>query len=68
MEARKSDACVYGTAKASEVSCESVEKELEELGSSFAETLLGTAYCEGAELMVLESGKTSVTTAISCAV
>jgi hypothetical protein len=53
--------------KAREVSCERVEKELEELGSSSAETLLGTAFCEGAELMVLDSGKTSVTRANSCA-
>jgi hypothetical protein len=52
--------------KASEVSCERVEKELEELGRSSAETLLGTACCEGAELMVLDSGNTSVTRASSC--
>jgi hypothetical protein len=52
---------------ASEVSCERVEKELDELGSSSAETLLGRAYCEGAELMMLDSGKTRVTRAISCA-
>jgi hypothetical protein len=49
------------------VSCESVEKELDELGMSSAETLLGTACCEGAELMMLVSGKTRVTSANSCA-
>lgn len=51
--------------KAREVSCKKVEKELEELGRSSTETLLGTAFCEGAELMELDSGKTSVTRASS---
>jgi hypothetical protein len=59
---------VYGIENASEVSCEKVEKELEELGRSLAETLLGTDCCEGAELMVLDSGKTRVTRASSWAV
>jgi hypothetical protein len=68
MDKRKSGASLYGMENASEVSCESVEKELEELGRSSAETLMGTAFCEGAELMVLDSGKTRVTRAISCAV
>jgi hypothetical protein len=65
---RKSAASVYGMEKASEVSWEKVEKELEELGRSSAETLLGTDCCEGAELRVLDSGKTRVTRASSCAV
>jgi hypothetical protein len=64
---RKSAASAYGIEYARFVSCERVEKELEEVGRSSAETLLGTACCEGAELMVLVSGKTSVTKAISCA-
>ena len=41
-----------------------VEKELEELGSSSAETLLGMACVDGAELSVLDSGNTRVTRAI----
>jgi hypothetical protein len=53
---------------ASDVSWEKVEKELDELGRSSAETLLGTDCCEGAELMVLDSGKTRVTRASSWAV
>ena len=65
---RKSAASVYGMENASEVSWEKVEKELDELGRSSAETLLGTDCCEGAELMMLDSGKTRVTRASSWAV
>jgi hypothetical protein len=64
---RKSAASAYAMENARFVSCERVEKELEEVGRSSAETLLGTACCEGAELMVLVSGKTRVTRASSCA-
>lgn len=64
---RKSGTLVYGTEKAREVSCEMVKKELEELGRSVAEMLLGILLSEGAELIELESGKTRVTRAISCA-
>jgi hypothetical protein len=42
-----------------------VEKELEELGRSSAETFLGTACCDGAELTALDSGNTSVIRASS---
>ena len=62
---RKSEAAVYGIAKAKDVSCEIVEKELEELGRRMAEMLLGTLFCEGAELMELDSENTRVTRAVS---
>jgi len=65
MATRKSAASAYGTEYTSEVSCEMVEKELEELGSSLADRLDGTAFCGGAELTALESGNTSVTRANS---
>lgn len=65
---RKSGASAYGTEKASEVSCDMVENELDELGRSEADTLLGTAFCDGALLMALDSGNTRVTRASSCAV
>jgi hypothetical protein len=42
-----------------------VEKELEELGRRTAEMLLGTLFCEGAELMELDSGNTRVIRAVS---
>jgi hypothetical protein len=62
---RKSEAPVYGIAKARDVSCEMVEKELEELGRRTAERLLGTLSCEGAELMEFDSGNTRVIRAVS---
>jgi hypothetical protein len=65
---RKSPASTNGMEKASDVSCDSVEKELEELGRSSAEALLGKASREGAELIVLDSGNTRVTKASCCAV
>jgi hypothetical protein len=46
--------------KASELSEEMVEKELDELGSRLADTLLGSALLDGALLGVLDSGKTRV--------
>jgi hypothetical protein len=65
---RKSPAWANGMEKASDVSCDSVEKELEELGRSSAEALLGRACREGAELIVLDSGNTRVTRTSCCAV
>jgi hypothetical protein len=50
------------------VSCEKVAKVLCELGRSSAEILRVTDCCEGAELTVLDSGKTRVIRASSCAV
>jgi hypothetical protein len=49
--------------KASEVSGEMVENEFEELGRSLADTLFGMPC--SALLMLLDSGKTSVTRASS---
>lgn len=62
---RKSAASGYATEKARDESREKAENELEELGRSSAETLLGAASLEGA--CELDSGKTRVMRAISCA-
>ena len=47
------------------VSCDMVEKELNELGSSMEDRLAGREFCEGAELTALDSGNTRVTKASS---